>query len=364
MSLAVDVRAARGGFALDVAFTVAPGETVALVGPNGAGKSTLVALLAGLLRPTAGTIRLGDRVLDGDGVHVPAAGRRAGVVFQDLRLFPNLSAIENVAFPLRAAGEPRGGARRRARDLLERMGVGARADALPRDLSGGEAQRVALARALVAEPDLLILDEPLAALDVRARGEIRSLLARELAAFPGVRILVSHDPVDAMTLADRVVVLEGGRVVQVGAPDAIRDAPATPWAADLVGLNRFRGRLEPLETGAGRLVVEDGGEVVVAWPADLAHAAHPDVTALLRPSDVSLSLTAPTSGSARNMLRGRIRSIAYETERARVRVDSTPPVVAEITLGSVQRLQLAADTEVWVSFKAVEPRIVLEGALS
>ena len=155
-----------------------------------------------------------------------------------------------------------------------------------------------------------------------------------------------------------------GRVVQVGTPDEVRDAPATPWAADLVGLNRFRGRLEPIEPGAGRLVVDGGGEVVVAWPADLPAIEHADVTALLRPSDVSLSLTAPTSGSARNMLRGRIHSIALETERARVRVDSTPPVVAEITLGSVQRLRLATDTEVWVTFKAVEPRIVLDAALS
>ena len=145
-------------------------------------------------------------------------------------------------------------------------------------------------------------------------------------------------------------------------PDEVRDAPATPWAADLVGLNRFRGRLEPIEPGAGRLVVDGGGEVVVAWPADLPAIEHADVTALLRPSDVSLSLSAPTSGSARNMLRGRIHSIALETERARVRVDSTPPVVAEITLGSVQRLRLATDTEVWVTFKAVEPRIVLDAA--
>ncbi|MFM8944772.1 MAG: ABC transporter ATP-binding protein [Actinomycetota bacterium] len=364
MSLAVDAAVTLDGFTLEVAVDLPDDGTVAIVGPNGAGKSTLVALLAGLIPPDRGTIRLGGRTLDGDGNHVPARERNVGVAFQERRLFPTLSALENVAFPLRARGVATSPARERARAVLARVGLVDRAGALPGDLSGGEQQRVALARALVAEPDLLILDEPLAALDVRARADIRSLLARELAAFPGVRIVVSHDPVDAMTLADRVVVLEGGRVVQVGTPDEIRDAPATPWAADLVGLNRFRGRLEPLEPGAGRLVVEGGGEVIVAWPADVPHVAQPDVTALLRPSDVSLSLTAPTSGSARNMLRGRIRSIALETERARVRVDATPPIVAEITLGSVLRLRLAADTEVWVTFKAVEPRIELGAALS
>ena len=364
MSLAVDAGVTLDGFTLDVDLTLPAGETVAVVGPNGAGKSTLVALLAGLVRPDRGSVRLADRALDGDGVHVPPRDRAIGVAFQDRRLFPSLTALENVAFPLRARGVRADEARERARAMLERMGAADRAGALPATLSGGEQQRVALARALVARPELLVLDEPLAALDVRAHAEIRSLLARELAAFPGVRILVSHDPVDAMTLAERVVILEAGRVVQVGTPDEVRDAPATPWAADLVGLNRFRGRLEPLEPGAGRLLVEDGGEVIVAWPADLPTTAHDGVTALLRPSDVALSLTAPTSGSARNMLRGRIHSIAVETERARVRVDATPAVVAEITLGSVQRLRLTADAEVWVTFKAVELRVLPGAALS
>lgn len=361
MSLILDgLGFSREGFALDVTLALPAGETVAVVGPNGAGKSTFVSLVAGLLRPTSGTIRLADRVLDDTRVHVPPRDRRVGVLFQDLRLFPNLSAVENVAFPLRARGGDRESARRRAREVLDRMGIGARADALPGDLSGGERQRVALARAIVGEPDLLLLDEPLAALDVAARSEIRALLARELADFPGVRLIVSHDPVDAMTLADGIVVLEGGRVVQVGTPEEIRDAPATPWAADLVGLNRFRGLLEPLEAGAGVLRTEDGGEVVVAWPADLSVKAHADVTALLRPSDVSVSLSAPTSGSARNMLRGTIAAIAVETERARIRVDSRPPIVAEITLGSVERLRLVEGAEVWVSFKAVEPRLLVE----
>ncbi|MFM7719036.1 MAG: ABC transporter ATP-binding protein [Actinomycetota bacterium] len=358
MSLVVDAGVRRGGFDLDLQLALSPGETVAVVGPNGAGKSTLVAMLAGLLRPTRGAIRLADRTLDDGRAHVPPRERKVGVLFQDLRLFPSLSALENVAFPLRARGVAKEEARARALAVLERMDVAARASATPAELSGGEAQRVALARALVGEPDLLLLDEPLAALDVAARADIRALLATELAAFPGVRIVVSHDPVDAMTLSDGVIVVEGGRVVQVGTPEEIRDAPATPWAAEFVGLNRFRGRLEPLEEGAGVLLTADGGEVVVAWPQDLPRRALDDVTAVLRPSDVSVSLSAPTSGSARNMLRGEISGIAVETDRARIRVDTRPPVVAEITLGSVERLRLVERAEVWISFKAVEPRLL------
>ena len=358
MTLVVDAGARRGDFDLDLQLALAPGETVAVVGPNGAGKSTLVGVLAGLVRPERGSVRLADRTLDEGRNHVPPRERRVGVLFQDRRLFPNLSALENVAFPLRARGVAKEEARAKALAVLERMGMSARASATPADLSGGEAQRVALARALVGEPDLLLLDEPLAALDVAARADIRDLLARELAAFPGVRILVSHDPIDAMTLADGIVVLEGGRVVQVGTPEEIRDAPATPWAAEFVGLNRFRGRLEPLEEGAGVLLTPDGGEVVVAWPQEVPRRAYEDVTALLRPSDVSVSLSAPTSGSARNMLRGEITGIAVETDRARVRVDTRPPLVAEITLGSVERLRLVERAEVWLSFKAVEPRLL------
>ena len=362
MSLVVDAGVTLDGFTLDVTLALPEGETIAVVGPNGAGKSTLVALLAGLLRPDRGSVRLADRTLDDDDHHVAPKKRGIGVAFQDRRLFPSLSALENVAFPLRARGMRADEARERARAILGRMGVEDRASALPASLSGGEQQRVALARALVGDPELLLLDEPLAAIDVRARAELRDLLVRELARFPGVRLVVSHDPVDAMTLADGVVVLEGGRVVQVGTPEEIRDAPASAWAAEFVGLNRFRGRLEPLEAGAGRILTEDGGEVIVAWPGDLPRRAVDGVIAILAPSDVALSLTAPTSGSARNMLRGTIAGMALEGERARIRIDTRPSLVAEITLGSVERLRLTEGAEVWVSFKAVEPRLLVEGS--
>ncbi len=361
MSLLVDATVRRGGFEVIASFGADAGETVALLGPNGSGKSTLVAAIAGLVSPAAGRIVLDGRALDGAGVHVPPERRPIGVVFQELRLFPHLSAVENVAFPLRARGVDRTVARARARTLLERLGVGGRGGLRPRDLSGGEAQRVALARALVAAPELLLLDEPLSALDVAARSRIRDLIREELRRFRGVRVLVTHDPVEAMTLADRMVLLEDGRVTQRGTPEQIRDAPRTHYAADLVGLNFYRGRLEPVptasggvEAGVGRLVTAGGG-LIVGWPEGVD--AGPAI-GLLRPADVVLHVEAPRRGSARNVVAGSVEAVAIEGERARVRIRSSPPLVAEITLGSVERLGLREEERVWASFKAVEVRVL------
>jgi molybdate transport system ATP-binding protein len=203
---------------------------------------------------------------------------------------------------------------------------------------------------------MLLLDEPLAALDVRAKAGVRDLLRRELGAFPGVRVLVSHQPVDALTLADRVVILEEGRVTQIGPPEEIRAAPRTPYAADLVGVNFFRGILEPLGDGAARLVT-DAGSIVVAAERDTATA----VIATLSPADVSLHVERP-SGSARNALRGRVASIWVDGGRARVRVASDPPVVADVTTGSLERLGIREGTDVWAGFKAVEVRLEGERA--
>jgi molybdate transport system ATP-binding protein len=355
VTLLVDVAATRGTFEVKAAFEAAAGQTVALLGPNGSGKSTLVSCVAGLLPPTQGTIELGGDVLDdvAEGTHVPPEGRPVGVVFQDVLLFPHLSATENVAFPLRARGVARSEAHKRATSLLERLDVATRADARPRDLSGGEAQRVALARALIAEPALLLLDEPLSALDVGARVRVRELVRDELARFPGVRIIVTHDPIEASTLADRLVLFEQGRVTQIGSPEEIRSAPRSRYAADLVGLNAFRGRLEPLEEGAGRLATGEG-DVIAPWPDGFGGG---DVIGLLRPADVTLSLEPPV-GSARNVLRGQVTSIAVEGDRARVRIATAPPLVAEVTLGSVERLGLRDGVLVWASFKAVEVQVL------
>jgi molybdate transport system ATP-binding protein len=353
-TLIVDVAVRRGAFEVRAAFQAAAGETVALLGPNGSGKSTLVSCIAGLLSPAEGMIELGAVLLDeAGGLHVPPERRPIGVVFQDLLLFPHLSAIENVAFPLRAGGVGKSEARGRAAKLLEGLGLRERSEARPRDLSGGESQRVALARALIGEPALLLLDEPLSALDVGARTRIRETLREELARFCGVRVIVTHDPVEAAALADRLVLLEDGRVTQIGTPEDVRAVPRSRYAADLVGVNAFRGRLESIEEGAGRLVTNEG-DVVVPWPDGFAGG---EVIGLLRPTDVTLSLEPPT-GSARNVLRGRLTSVAIEGERARVRMATSPPLVAELTLGSVERLGLLEGEHAWASFKAVEVEIV------
>jgi molybdate transport system ATP-binding protein len=353
----------RDGFLLDASVSVPEGRTVALLGPNGAGKSTFVAALAGLEPIQEGRIELDGTALEDPaaGVRVSAQDRPVGVVFQDLLLFPHLSALENAAFPLRARGVARADARAGAQALLDQLGVGHRAGARPGELSGGEAQRVALARALVHRPRLLLLDEPLSSLDVQARAEIRTLVRTTLAGFEGVRVLVTHDPVEAMTLADELVLLEDGRVAQTGTPEEIRAAPRTHYAAELVGLNLFTGRLVRLEDGAGRIETA-GGDVVVAWPPDAGEAGGNDgadgVLAVLRPSDVSLYRSRP-EGSARNVLHGRVTSVAIEADRARIRVASNPPVVAEVTPGSVTRLGLTEGVDVWASFKAVEVTVLI-----
>jgi molybdate transport system ATP-binding protein len=364
MTLSVDITIARGDLRIHVDFEGVEGETIALLGPNGSGKSTVVACLAGLLQADEGSISLDHRMLTdaGTGRSIPPEERNIGVVFQGSLLFPHLSAIENAAFPLRARGIDKTEARARARALLDRLGFPvARGDARPKDLSGGEAQRVALARALIHEPRLLLMDEPTSSLDVRTRNEIRPLIRSILDGFAGVRVLVTHDPVEAMTLADRIVVLEGGRMTQRGTPDELRRAPRTAFVADLVGVNLFAGRLEPLEEdpGAGRVVTADGaGRLVVPWPDNLRRGPVEDVLAVLRPADVVLHVFEP-EGSARNVLQGSIAEISVEGERARVRLTSSPAIVAEVTRGSVQRLDLHEGGTAWASFKAVEVSLVL-----
>ena len=358
MTLETDqLTARRSGFEVSATMTIEPGQTVALLGPNGAGKSTFVALLAGLERPAGGRAALDGELLDDvtAGLHVAAHERPIGVVFQDLLLFPNLSSLENAAFPLRARGIPAREARGRATVLLERLGVAHKSSSPPTNLSGGEAQRVALARALVHEPRLLLLDEPMSALDLPARVATREILRRELASFDGVRVVVTHDPVEAMVLADRIVVLEAGRITQTGTPEEIRTAPRTNYVAQLVGTNLFRGTLARIDAGAGTISTPQG-DIVGAVPSGWRSSGDA-VVAVVRPSDVAVHTTRPT-GSARNVLHGPISSISIEAERARIRVASSPPVLADVTLASVERLGLRDGLEVWVSFKAVEVEFV------
>jgi len=343
VSLHAEVRVERDDFVLDTSLEVADGEVVALLGPNGAGKSTLLRAVAGLLPSSRARVQLGDAVVEDHhhGLRLPPAQRRVGMVFQDYLLFPHLTVLENVAFAPRSRGAGRAAARAHAHDLLERVGLAALAGARPGRLSGGQAQRVALARALAGEPRLLLLDEPLAALDVDTRKDVRAELRRHLRAFDGPTVLVTHDPVEALTLADRLVVLEGGRTTQSGSPAEVARRPRSPWVARLVGQNLLRG-------------VADGTTVDVAGTAlTTAEPHHGPVDVLFHPHAVSLH-TTPPAGSPRNTWRGRIDGMDVEGARVRVHLDGPFPVVAEVTHAAAADLGLADGAEVWAAVKAVE----------
>jgi molybdate transport system ATP-binding protein len=344
MSLAARVSVRRDAFALDAAILLQAGETVALLGPNASGKTTFLHALAGLVPLDAGRITLDGLVLDdvAEGVAIPTEERPIGMVFQDGLLFPHLTVLENVAFGLRSRGRSRGDARRIAREWLDRMDLGDRAAARPTALSGGQVQRVALARALAVEPRLLLLDEPLAAVDVQARAALRRDLRTHLTAFGGIRLLVTHDPLEAFALADRVIVLEQGHIVQSGTVAAVTARPRSRWVADLAGLNLFRGRAD-----GGRVSVEGGGQLVVAA------ARVGDVFAVVHPRAVTVLRTRP-DGSPRNVWHGRIEEIDVEGTVARVRVATVPAIVAEVTMAAVGALSLAAGEDVWITVKATE----------
>jgi molybdate transport system ATP-binding protein len=333
-----------GRFRLDVDLTTKPGETVAVLGPNGSGKSTMFRCLAGLLPIDEGRIGLDDEVLDAPTTNtfVVPERRPVAVVFQEYLLFPNLTALENVAFGLRARGVPKTTARAQAGDWLARVGLADHAGHRPRALSGGQAQRVALARALATEPRLLLLDEPLAALDVGARADVRRDLRRHLATFDGVRLLVTHDPVDAYALADRVVILEAGQIVQVGTLADVTAQPRSRYIADLVGVNLLAG------TGQdGTITTPTGGRIVPAEPV------HGDVLAVIQPHAVALYLSAP-EGSPRNVWGVTVADVDRQADRVRVRLTGEMPLVAEITPGALDDLALQPGDRVWATVKATE----------
>jgi molybdopterin-binding protein len=342
--LTAQVALRLGALDLDVTVQAAPGEIVAILGPNGAGKTTLLRAIAGLVPLTRGRIELDDVVLDDVAldIHLPPERRPIGVVFQNYLLFPHLSALENVAFGLRARGVGAREARARAASWLDRLGVGECAEARPRTLSGGQAQRVALARALAIDPRLLLLDEPLAALDASARGSVRRDLKRHLASFAGIRIVITHDPLEAIALADRLVILERGRVVQTGSPADVTQRPRSRYVADLVGMNLLRG-------------IATAGQVALAGGATLQSADGVDgeVFAVIHPRAVALHRARP-EGSPRNVWRGRASALDFQGDRVRVRVEGEMPIIAEVTPAAVRELELAEGGEVWVSVKATE----------
>jgi molybdate transport system ATP-binding protein len=327
----------RAAFTLDIELTVAEGEVVALLGPNGAGKTTALRALAGLLPLTSGHIRFtGEEWRDR-----PAERRPVGMVFQDYLLFPHLSALDNVAFGPRCHGVRKDQARRLAAEWLERVGLSAQAGHRPRTLSGGQAQRVALARALAVRPRLLLLDEPLAALDVDTRMEIRAGLRRHLAAFEGASLLVTHDPLDAMALADRLIVIENGQVVQEGTPAHIARHPRTDYVARLVGLNLFRGHADGHDVTLDELTLNVAeslkGAVFLAFP----------------PSAVALFRTRP-DGSPRNLWEATVGGIEPHGDQVRVHLDGPVAAAADITPAALAELGLADGDPVWAAVKANE----------
>jgi molybdate transport system ATP-binding protein len=266
---------------------------------------------------------------------VPTERRQVGLVFQDHVLFPHMTVLDNVAFGVKGDGK------RTAHAWLDKAGLGDRANAMPRDLSGGQAQRVALARALAGDPRMLLLDEPLAALDASTRAEVRRDLRRHLNSFAGVRLLITHDPLEAAALADRLVVIEHGRLVQSGSVREVTERPRSRYVADLVGVNLLRGRAHQ-----GRVELDGGGALAAA-------GAEGEVFAVIRPRSVALYRQRP-DGTPRNVWQGRAAGLDLEGERVRVLVEGVPPVVAEVTPAAVAELGLAEGREVWVGVKATE----------
>ena len=335
----------RGAFRLDLPLRLAAGEVVALLGPNGAGKTTALRALAGLTPLSDGHVTIAGSDVDcpACGAWTPAERRPIGVVFQDYLLFPHLTALDNVAFGPRRHGADRRAARRQAADWLVRVGLADHAGRKPRQLSGGQAQRVALARALAVRPALLLLDEPLAALDARTRLDTRAELQRHLAAHPGATLLVTHDPLDALVLADRLVIVEAGRVVQEGDAATVTARPRTDYVARLVGLNLHRGTADGTAVRVGGLTLTTvdplRGEAFVAFP----------------PSAVALHPHRP-DGSPRNTWPATVAGVQRHGDNLRVQLDGALPVAADVTPAAAAQLRLAPGQPVWAAVKAAETR--------
>jgi molybdate transport system ATP-binding protein len=342
-------------FTLDVALQAAPGEVLAVLGPNGAGKSTLRGVLAGLLRPDAGHVRLGETTVAAPDVHVPPHQRGVGLLAQVALVFPHLTALGNVAFGPRAQGVHRREAEARARELLAAVDAAELADRRPARMSGGQQQRVALARALASRPDLLLLDEPLAALDVDATPAMRSLLRRAVREAGQTAVLVTHSALDALVLADRVVVLTGGRVVEQGPTREVLAHPRSPFTARIAGLDLVPGTACPdgLRTADGLVVAgRDGG----LTDGESAVAVFP-------PSAVAVFAERP-HGSPRNVLPVQVAALEPHGDVVRVRAAAVPDgpgwvdgLAADVTPAAVADLAAEPGSRLWFAVKATEVHV-------
>jgi molybdate transport system ATP-binding protein len=350
--LSVAAEARLGDLELDVALEVRAGECLALAGPSGAGKTSVLRIVAGLVAPRAGRIECDEVVwLDRSrGIDVPPEARRCGYVFQDYALFPRLSAWQNVAYGLRG---PRRERRARAHELLARFGLAARAGDRPRTLSGGERQRVAVARALAPRPQALLLDEPLSALDARTRAAASRELAVVLHKAGVPALLVTHDFQEAALLGDRVGVMDGGRIVQIGSAGDLAAAPASPFVADFTGAVVLTGRASPGVAGLTRVELDGGGEV--SSPED----AYGPVAVTVYPWDIAIAPSgAIDPGSARNHLDVEVVSVTAVGNRVRVGLAAPQPLTAELTEPAVERLELRPGERVVASWKATATRLL------
>jgi molybdate transport system ATP-binding protein len=343
---AVEIRKQLRDFDLQVSFQVPEQQCVALVGPTGCGKTTVLRLLSGLLEPDAGTISFGGRVVVDTtlGVCLSPQQRRVGVVFQDYCLFPHMTVLQNVAYGARARGASRGEARETALGALERVGLTAHAGVRPTRLSGGQQQRVALARALASGPELLLMDEPLAALDPTVRRQVRSELKSFIADVGIQTIIVTHDVVDALTLGDQICVMDQGQIIQSGDRRELLSRPRNAFVAEFLGVNLLTCQARP-----GR----DGLYEAVCGALTFYTIDEAEGEAMLRcnPWDVSLSREEPT-GSALNVLRGRVSQLAHIGGRTRVTIEDGVSLVAELTHMSEEQLDLKLGDMVYAAFKA------------
>lgn len=332
---------------VDLEFDVAAGEVLAVLGPNGAGKSTTAAVLAGLLRADRAVVRVGERILTDTarGVAVAVHDRRVGLLHQDPLLFPHMSVLGNVAFAGRRSAEPR----RHARQWLERLGVDELTERRPGTLSGGQAQRVALARALAAEPEVLVLDEPLAGLDVAAATAMRGVLRDVLTDGARPVVLITHDLLDVLALADRVMVIEAGQIAEIGPVADVLAAPRSPFGARISGVNLVRGVL----SGPGSLIASSAGQT---WHGVPAEALTPGgrAVAVFRPGSVAVYRDRP-QGSPRNAVQVSIAGLEVSGGVVRVRAgeqpDGAPGLAADVTPDALAELGLVVGDTVWFSVK-------------
>lgn len=344
---------AVGGIELDLRFDVAAGGCLALAGPSGAGKTTILRILAGMLRPDRGRITHGDDLwLDTtSGVWWAPERRRCGYVFQDYALFPHLSAWRNVAYGLRST--PSSQRKAAALSLLDQFGLGELADAKPATLSGGERQRVALARALAPRPDVLLLDEPLSALDARTRASASRELHAVLRSIEMPVVLVTHEFNQAALLGDEIGVIDHGRIVQRGSASALAAAPATAFVADFTGAVVITGTARRTE-GELTIVDLDGGGV-----ASTTDRGTGRVALSVYPWEITIGQApAPSDESAQNRLRATITSVTTVGNRVRLGLAAGQPLVAEVTGKAIQDLQLTVGREVIATWKATATRLV------